>query len=268
MSEPLRLWSVTTLQKLGLGTSDALVNWAVRTTAEYAVDNNDVITPLAKRDRPAAIKLLADARWASSSKAAARGTDLHKAAEALALGDQPQVEDHILPYLEQYQRFLTDFQPAFLMAEAPVYNPTVGYAGTCDGILELDGKRLLVDIKTTAHAPDSGKSRPPYPEVALQMTAYRHAEWVGLMSEMRYASGKRYYLYNPDAAHEPMPDTDGALCIVVSPYDYMVVPVRTDDEVWRHFRHVMENARWQVSVSRNVFGPPIGAPARKETLTQ
>lgn len=264
MSDPLRLWSVTTLQKLGLGTSDALVNWAVRTTAEYAVDNNDVIAPLAGRDRDAAVKLLADARWTSSGKAAARGTDLHKAAEALALGVTPEVEDHILPYVEQYQAFLDTFRPSFLMSEAPVYNPTHGYAGTCDGVLEMDGRRLIFDLKTTAHAPDSGKSRPPFPEVALQLVAYRRAEWVGLLSEMRYASGKRYYLYDPDAQHEPMPETDGALCVVVSPFDYMVVPVRTDDEVWRHFRHCMENARWQVSVSRSVFGPPITAPSVKE----
>lgn len=262
MNEPLKLWSVTTLIKLGLGTSDALVNWAVKTTAEYAVDNHDVVQPLANRDRAAAIKLLTDARWQSSSKAAARGTDLHKAAEALALGTTPDVDDAVLPYLEQYQRFLADHRPTFLMAEAPVYNPELGYAGTLDGIIRLDGVPVVADIKTTAHAPDSGRSRPPFPEVALQLVAYRRAIHVGVLSEMRYASGKRYYLFNPDAQHEPMPATDGAVCIVVSPYDYMVVPVRTDDTVWRAFRHVMEAARWQVSTSRNVFGPLVTAPER------
>ncbi len=133
--DPVRLWSATTLAKLGLGTSDPLVNWCVGITAEYAIDNMDVIGPLAARDRGAAIKLLKDARWASSSKAAARGTDLHKAAEQLALGQQPEVDDNVLPYLEQYRRFLTEHAPSFLMSEAPVYNPTFGYAGTCDGIM-------------------------------------------------------------------------------------------------------------------------------------
>lgn len=262
MSEPQRLWGVTTLLKLGLGTSDALVNWAVKTTAEYAIDNYDLVAPLAERDRAAAVKLLTDARWASSSKAAARGTDLHKAAEQLALGQTPDVEDHIIPYLEQYTAFLERHAPTFLMAEAPVYSPTFGYAGTCDGLIELDGQRLVFDIKTTAHAPDSGKSRPPFPEVALQLTAYRRADLVGVLSEQRYASGRRYYLFNPDADHQPMPESDGAVCVVVSPFDLMVVPVRTDDQTWRHFRHVMENARWQVSVSRDVFGPPITARAQ------
>lgn len=259
MSETLKLWSVTTLIKLGLGTSDALINWAVNTTAEYAIENRDVIGPLADRDRAAAVKLLKDARWATSGKAAARGTDLHKAAEQIALGLTPEVEDHILPYVDQYRRFLTTFSPEFLMSEAPVYSPTYGYAGTCDGIMRLDGRPVIFDIKTTDKHPDGGKSRPPYAEVALQLAAYARAEQVGVMSEMRYASGKRYYVYDPGAQHEPMPTVDGAVCIVVSPYDYMVVPVRIDDDVWRHFRHVMESARWQVVTSRNVFGPPITA---------
>lgn len=254
---------LTTLLKLGLGTSDALVNWAVRTTAEYAVDNHDVVVPLANRDRDAAVKLLTDARWQSSSKAAARGTDIHKAAETLALGGTPEVSNEALPYVEQYRRFLHIYEPTFLMSEAPVYSPTYGYAGTCDGVMEIGRRRVVFDYKTTAHAPDSGKSRPPFAEVALQMTAYKRAECVGVLSEQRYAGGKRYYLYSPDVQHEPMPETDGAVCIVISPYDFMVVPVRTDDETWRHFRHVMENARWQVSVSRNVFGAPITAPAKE-----
>ncbi len=262
----LRLWSVTTLIKLGLGTSDGLVNWSVKTTAEFAVDNYDIVAPLANRDRGAAVKLLTDARWQSSSKAAARGTELHKAAEQLALGVTAKVEDDVLPYLEQYQRFLNTYKPEFLMAEAPVYNPTYGYAGTLDGIVKIAGRTLVCDIKTTAHAPDSGKSRPPFPEVALQLTAYKNAEWVGLLSEMRYASGKRYYLYDPGAQHQPMPETDGAICVVISPYDYMVIPVRTDEETWRHFRHVMECARWQVAVSRNVFGPPITAANSHELV--
>lgn len=263
MSEPIRLWSVTTLIKLGLGTSDALVNWAVRTTAEYAVDQQPAWAPLAKADRDAAVKVLTDARWATTKKAAARGTDLHKAAEQLALGVTPDVADDVLPYLEQYQRFLSDHEPEFLMAEAPVYNPEAGYAGTLDGVIRIGGRAVVCDIKTTAHAPDSGKSRPPFSEVALQLTAYRRARKVGLLSEMRYAAGKRYYVYDPEGQHEPMPETDGAVCIVVSPFDYMLVPVRTDDETWRHFRHVMECARWQVATSRNVFGPPITAPVRE-----
>jgi hypothetical protein len=258
----LRLWSVTTLIKLGLGTSDALVNWAVKTTAEYAIDQRASWSALADTDRDGAIEILTRARYRSSSKAAARGAELHKAAEQLALGQSADVEADVQPYLDQYARFLERHQPEFLMAEAPVYNPQAGYAGTCDGVILLDGQPVLYDIKTTAHGPDSGRSRPPFAEVALQLAAYRHATEVGVLKEQRYEGGKRYYVYDPSAEHAAMPETDGAVCVVVSPEDFMVVPVRTDEQVWRHFRHVMECARWQVEVSRNVFGPAVTAPAQ------
>lgn len=261
----VNLWSVTTLAKLGLGTSEPLVRWRSGQVAAAAFDRHQILRSFVEDgDRDGAIKWLQDQPFATSSKAAARGTDVHKAAEQYALGQTPDVADDVLPYVERYREFLDAYRPTFHMSEAPVYSPTYGYAGTCDGIMELDGQRVVFDIKTTAHAPDSGKSRPPFPEVALQLVAYRRAELVGVLSEQRYASGRRYYMFNPDAQHEPMPETDGAVCVVVSPFDVMVVPVRTDDVVWLAWRHVMEAARWQVSTSRDVFGPPITPPVREE----
>lgn len=265
-AEPLNLWSVTTMIKLGLGTSEGLVRWRSGEVAAAAYDRHRTLKSfIDDGDRDGAIKWLQDQPFATTSKAAARGTDVHKAAEMFALGQTPEVDDSILPYVNQYRRFLDEHKPTFLMAEAPVYSPSYGYAGTLDGIIELQGKRLVADLKTTAHGPDaknasgSPKARPPFPEIALQLVAYRRAELVGLLSEQRYASGKRYYVYNPDARHEPMPETDGAIAIVVSPYDYTLTPVRTDETVWLAWRHVMECARWSVSTSRNVFGPHITA---------
>ncbi len=250
-----RLWSVTSLLKLGMGTSDALVNWAVGITAEAAIDKHRNWSGM---DRDEAIDYLKRSRYQKSGRAMARGTDVHAAAEALALGAPAiKLEPEGVPYVEQYQQFLADHKPEFLMAEAPVYSPARFYAGTCDGIMLLDGQRVIFDIKTTDKGPNSGKSRPPYPEVALQLAAYRRAEYVGALAERRYASGKRYYIFDPDGEHQPMPETDGAVCIVVSPEDYMVVPVRTDDEVFRCFIAARECARFQVDVSKRVFGPPI-----------
>ena len=261
MSEALRLWSVTSLTKLGLGTSDSLVNWAVNTTAEFAIDK---VKSWQGLEREEALDLIKRARYRKSGAAMARGTNLHKAAEALALGVQPVDVDKVtLPYVEQYGRFLSEHAAEFLMSEAPVYSPTYGYAGTCDGICALDGQRVVFDVKTTEHGPDSGRSRPPFPEVALQLVAYRRAELVGVLSEQRYEGSKRYYIFDPQAQHEPMPETDGAVCVVVSPVDYMVVPIRTDDVVWKAWRHVMEAARWTVETSRTVVGPPISPPVRE-----
>ncbi len=260
MTEPIKLWSVTTLIKLGMGTSDALVNWAVKATNTYALENLDVVGPVYKRDPEAAIKMVGQSRYQKSGKAMKRGSELHHAAEALALGKKPEsVDVEALPYVGQYQRFLAEHAPEFLMAEAPVYNPDRYYAGTCDGIMLLQGQNVVFDIKTTEHSPDSGRARPPYAEVALQLAAYRRATFVGVLSEQRYASGKRYYLYDPEVEHLPMPATDGAVCIVVSPFDYTVTPVRTDDEVFRCFIAARECARFNVDVSKRVFGPVVSA---------
>lgn len=267
----IRLWSVTTLIKLGLGTGDALVNWAVNTTAEAAYDRHKILSQFVQdKDRQGAVEWLRNQRWQKSGQAAARGIDLHRAAERLALGQPPEIEEHNLPYLEQYRRFLDHFSPEFLMAEAPVYNIKLGYAGTLDAVLKLDGQPLVADVKTTPWGPDelnpdTGKprSRPPYPEVALQLVGYRKAELVGVLSEQRYDGGKRYYMFNPDGNHEPMPQTAGAVCIVVSPHDYTVTPMRTDEVVWRYFKHVRECARWTVEGSKLVIGPQL-APVRRE----
>ncbi len=259
----LNLYSVTTLIKEGLGTGSGLVYWNARTPVAWAAENLNAFTELVKVDRDQAVKTAMDARWAKSGQAAARGTDLHTAAEQLALGQTPDVEDHIRPYLDQYVAFLERHEPEFLMSEAPVYNVSHHYAGTCDGIMRFGGQTVIFDIKTTDKTLDA-KSRPPYPEVALQLAAYANAELVGLLSEKREVNRRRYYVYSPDQQHEPMPPVDGGVCIVVSPYDCRVVPIRIDAEVWRAFLHVRECARWQIDISGRVIGPEITAAARQE----
>ena len=264
------LVSVTTLIKDALGTSPGLVNWAVNTTAEAAFDRHKILTQFVEdEDRDGAVKWLREQRFASTGAAAARGTDVHTAAEKYALGMIPEVDPAIEPYVEQYRRFLSDFKPEFLMAEAPVYNLTFSYAGTLDGVAVIDGKTVVVDVKTTAHGPNATdargkpKARPPFPEVALQLTLYRRAELVGLLAERKEIQWRRYYVLDPEAHTEPMPETEGGVCIVISPEDYMVVPVDTSERIWKAARHVIQVAKFQTETSKAVFGPAI-APAQTE----
>jgi hypothetical protein len=256
---PLKLWSVTTLIKLGLGTSEALVNWAVGATAEAAVDSLPTVqTMYANEGRDAVVAWLKRRRFEQNETARVRGSDLHKHFEAIALGQEPPpVPEGGQPYIDQWRRWLDTFQPTFLMAEAPVYNVTHHYAGTLDAIVQLDGHPLILDYKTTPHPPGGEKSRPPFPEVALQLVAYRRAEEVGVISEQRYSGGKRYYLYDPTQTHESMPEVEGALCVVVSPFDCVAHAIATDERVWRSFGHVYEAARWQLAGSQGVIGPAL-----------
>lgn len=253
-----RLWSVTTL--LGQGVpKPALLGWAVKVTAEYAIDNLDMLAAVAGKDREAALKLLKDARWRKSSEATARGSDVHRAAEQLAYGETPQVDPEIMPYVDQFSRFLDEHQPVFELAEAPVYNLTYHYAGTLDAVVTVAGRKCVLDMKTTPKRPGGADgARPPFPEVALQLAAYRRAEKVGVnpANEVTY-QGRRYYQYDDTTATVPMPETDGALCLVVSPYDYQLIPVRTDVEVWTAWLYVREVARWQLDTSQKVIGPAV-----------
>lgn len=261
-----RLWSVTTLNKEVLGAGEGLVQWHIGQAAEAAYDGIETLQTFVKRgEREAAVKWIKDSRWTKSDQAKARGTDIHTIAEKIALGEKPEVAPNIVPYVDQYRRWLDAFAPTFLMAEAPVYNLSYGYAGTLDGILELSGQRLLFDYKTTPHGPDSGKARHPFPEVALQLVAYANAEEVGLLAERRYEQGKRYYVYDPTATHEPMPQVDGALCIVISPHDCIAVPVRIDEGVWANFTRLRWLADLLLEQRSTLFAPPLPYPTREET---
>lgn len=264
-SDAVELLSVTSLLREALGTSRQLVAWAVNATAEAAYDRFAILREFVEaQDREGAVKWLAEQRFARTGAAAARGSEVHRVAEQLHLGHAVPYDRAIEPYVRQYRRFLQEFSPTFELAEAPVYNLTYRYAGTLDGIAVIDGERVVLDIKTTAHGPDSGRARPPFPEVALQLVLYRHAELVGLLADRREVSYRRYYRLAPDAHTEPMPETSGAVCIVVSPEDYQVVPVDTSERVWIAARHVIQVARWQVETSQAVLGPPLSPPRRTQ----
>lgn len=267
---PLNLYSVTTLIKEAMGKGDALVGWAAKVVAERAWDDHDILAAYVRSGkREEGLKWLKEARWQKTKKAQYRGKQLHTAAEQLALG-QPVtgIEDIHLPWVFQYQRFLDEHAPEFLMAEAPVYNLTQMYAGTLDGVVKLGAMRnlkVLFDVKTTDTGPhdvnESGrpKARHPFIEVALQCTAYARAEWVGLDPARRAdgKQGRRTYAFDELMRKEPMMEVDGAICLVVSPVDYEIRTIAIDDEVWRSFLHCREVARYRLEISKRVIGPVI-----------
>lgn len=260
MSEEERLWSVTTLLNAGVPKQNQLSGWAARITAERAYDDFSILRAFVeKQQRTEGVDWLKSARWQTTRKATARGSALHKAAEQYALGFTPEVEERIMPFVMQYRRFLTEHAPTFLAAEAPIYNLTERYAGTMDGVIEIEGKTVLLDVKTH-EKDDDAASRPPYPDVALQLVAYARAERVGVdPAQRREYNGRRYYIWTPQAAWVPMPELDGAVCLAISPWDYQLVPVAIDDEVWEGFVAARSMARWTLQTSQRVLGPPLEA---------
>lgn len=267
------LWSVTTLIKEAMGKGDALVGWAAKVVAERAWDDHEILAAYVNAGkREEGLKWLKDARWQKTKKAQYRGKQLHTAAEYLALGrpvEEAGVDPIHLPWVHQFQRFLDDHKPEFLMAEAPVYNLTQLYAGTLDGVVRLgalgEQYQILMDVKTTDTGPndvnESGKkkARHPFIEVALQCCAYSRAEYVGLDPARRNdgKGGKRTYAFDELTRTEPMMQVDGAICLVVSPVDYEIRTIAIDDDVWRSFLHCREVARYRLEISKRVIGPVV-----------
>lgn len=258
----LQLWSVTTLIKQALGVGEGLVNFNKETVIGICFDKFPIFKAFVEEgDRNGALDWALGGYWDALGKAAARGTEVHKVAEQYALGLTPDIPSGMEPYVVQCRRFLEDFQPEFQVAEAPVYNLTYHYAGTLDGIAKIQGVSTLIDYKTTEHGPDAvtrkgkPKRRPPFPEVALQATLYRNAEVVGLLADRVETHRGRYYSFDPASHTEPMPPVEAAVCVVISPFDYRVVPVDTSERIWTVARHMVKVAEFQIVTSNVVFGP-------------
>ena len=261
---PVNLPSVTTLIKDATGISKGIATHGKKQCIGACYDKHNIFKAFVEDgDRAGAISWALGQEYADLQTAANRGTEIHRAAEQYALGVEPEYDAFLEPWVQQCRKFLEEHKPEFLMAEAPVYNTTVGYAGTLDGIAMIDGQRVVVDYKTTAWGPDDkddkGKPRfrPPHSDVALQLVLYRRAEYVGLLAERKEIQWRRYYVVEPDAHLEPMPETDGAVCVVLSPKDYRVVPVDTSDRIWKVSQYMIAVATYQTETSKAVFGPPI-----------
>lgn len=227
--------SVTTILNGGIP-KPALVNWAAKGAATFAVQNREAWAEL---EDDAAIDLIKGAPNRDRDKAGSLGTQLHDYAEAQALGKPMPKPDLILaPYVAQVQAFVRDFGAEFLLSEATVYNRKDGYAGTLDGILTIGGLTYLIDYKTSR----SGI----FAETALQLNAYANAEFIGL----------------PDGTEEPLPHIDAAAAVHIVPDGYSVIPCELSDEAFGFFLYAKEISRFSKTVGKTYLGAPLAPPLR------
>jgi hypothetical protein len=202
--------SVTNI--LGVIDKPALKFWAAKSAAEAAVRYFNERRVLFEAtgdwslDPKEAVETIKRAPWRKSGDAAERGTDVHAAVEELVckgmLYEPEEWSPEVLAHVAQYQRFADDFEPFPLFAEATCYSTTYGYAGTLDIIADLPGRGLFVlDIKT-------GKGI--YPEAALQLAAYRWAD---------------YMITGPPWERHEMPPTVGAAALHLQANKYDLIEV-------------------------------------------
>lgn len=211
-----------------------LVPWAAKMAAEWAVDNLAIVNDLCKRDKKAAVELIKGASRRSTAGSADVGTEVHGYFEALLLGAElPPISDEAAAFLPGLRNFVDDWSPKAVLTEATVRSDSVGYAGSLDAVVELGGDNILLDLKT-------GKST--YPDVSLQLAAYRFADCL--------------------ADGSPLPRIDGAAVLHVRPElldGYQLKPVKADAEAFEFFKHLRATFDWETAKSSHL-GAALKAP--------
>lgn len=259
--EDQRFYSVTTV--IGCLDKPALMYWAAEEAAKCAVANRSTLGGRVKSEGEGAlVKWLRDARFRTVKgvrSATQLGTDVHAACEEYGLtGVRPEVDDEVAPFLDQFDAWCQIWQPEYIAVEAAVFNRTYGYAGTLDAICKVGDQTVLLDYKTSRKSIGSDdKPTSPYPEVALQLAAYRHAELMAVWRARRFEKyRRRYYLLNDTevAIAPPMPTVDGCVVLHLTPEHADLYPIRTDDAVFEAFLYVQEAFRWTNETSKSVIG--------------
>jgi hypothetical protein len=253
-----RYTSVTTL--IGDGyPKPALIGWAAKMAAEYAVENPG-----------ASVDAIKAARHKQKDESSGLGTRLHRWVEswALAVGGvgppEPMTPEQCADWdaafaagdphvkhdaateqrhlrtlrkmAEQWVKLAAKHLIVPLASEFTVYNEELGYAGTADLVGLVDGIPSLIDVKT-------GKG--VYADAALQLCALAHGEYIGI--------------HNGPTL--PMPEFDRCLVAHVRPNFARFYPADVGDWAWRTFRACRAISQW-------VEGPGKGAilPALDEVI--
>ena len=113
----------------------------------------------------------AEVNAAMLQQAQRRGTEVHELCEAIDCGIDPEELDiapELVGYVNAYLAFLRDYSPEWDFIEKIVC--TSEYAGRADRIGWIDGKKCVVDIKTTANMDRISKLA-----LFFQLRAYREA---------------------------------------------------------------------------------------------
>ncbi|GAB1641783.1 hypothetical protein [Krasilnikovia sp. MM14-A1259] len=220
---------------IGMLPKSFLRPWASKVVAEYALANLGEIVNIALRsDAQGAIDLLKRAPDRETQKAADIGTEVHDYFETLAKGDSVgRLHPELRPYVEHFDAFLQEFTPDFIFMEETVWSEQYDYAGSFDAFATIGGEAVWLDWKTTR----SGI----HPEVALQLAAYRNAD----------------YIIRPDGSRVPLPAGDGGAVLHVRPEGWSFVPVQTGPEVFDFFLHLRHVFRWEKEIKETVIGDPL-----------
>lgn len=230
---------------LGMLPKSFLKFWASKVVAEYAIGNlGDIVGIALRGDTQGAIDYLKKAPDRETKKAANIGSEAHDYFEAMAKGQAVgRVHPDMKPYVEHFDAFLKEFSPDFVFMEETVWSEKHDYAGSFDAFAVIEGESVWLDWKTTR----SGV----HAEVALQLAAYRHAD----------------YIIRPDGSKVPLPKGNSGAVLRVRPDGWQFHPIDCGTEVFDFFLHLREIFNWETAVKETVVGDPINRGARPARRT-
>ena len=177
-------------------------------------------------ERKQRINLLSDAGLDGAGN---RGTVVHAHAEAKLLNRLPiyQLNDETKPYIRTLDAFLAAYNPTLVASEFVAMHRTLndhnlvrgneylGYGGTGDAVIEIDGKLWLVDWKS--RAVDS--QHKAYPEEGAQVAAYGRAQYWIVGDDT-----------SPNGAKRIAPlELAGGLIVSIKPDSYECFPIDLDE---------------------------------------
>lgn len=220
--------SVTTAISDGIA-KPGLNRWFLKNMAEIAARNRKKLAAI--RTIPQAKEWLLNLYYEKKDNTAANlGSNVHSICEKKSLGLDPGViSDEALPFVLAYDAFVERWKPEYLESECTIFSRQHGYAGTADGIVRINGKIYIMDIKT-------GKT--VYPEAALQMAAYRYGDFIG----------------RPNGIEDPIPAIQGAFVLHLRPEGYEVVPVDSGPDTFDTFLSALDIFRWQKIDGKHAMG--------------
>ena len=217
--------SVTTVLKMLH--KDALVPWASKAVAEYVNSNfvafkNKEITGQELAGVIGDVNVMKSVPFQQRDDKADIGTNVHKAAEMTARGESVALDDFPAEthgYINSYLTWFNKYKPEYLALELPLFNKTYNYAGTMDSVVKMNGRTLILDYKT---------SKDSYNSHALQLAAYRYAEFIGV-------NGEEY----------PVFDTEGGVILLIGEDKCQLKEWKCDEEEFKIFCDLREIYGWE-----------------------
>jgi hypothetical protein len=239
---------VTTILNAGVP-KPALVDWAARMAADYAINHWDELATQPPSERHEAIR---GARWSTLREAGERGREVHALVHRYLLGEDISAPEDLAGLFDAGCLFVEEWQVKEVAVEVACFHraaPEEGrphpYGGRFDLLAKLADERLwLLDYKTSLKG--------VFPDYALQIAGYRYSDFYILDGDLDE---------NGAAVEHPMPSVDRTGVVWLrADGSYDLVPLEADYRALEIFTAAQQIATFTGSDRDEWIGDAIRPP--------